>query len=180
VAAGSIARKFLTEKHGTEFNAWLDLDEKVIEAASKNGDSVGGIVNLNIKSPPKNLGEPVFDRTEALLAMAMMSIPATRGFEIGKGFEAAKMNGSEHNKFADGTYGGITSGNDIFCRIAFKPTPSISQLQKAKNKNGEIGEISIKGRHDPCVALRAPVIVESMAALVLMDLLMQDMAIFRG
>jgi len=179
VAAGSIARKILNEKCKTEFNAWLDLDEKEIEAARKNGDSIGGVINLNIKKPPKNLGEPIFDRTEALLAMAMMSIPATRGFEIGKGFEAAKMNGSEHNKFADGTYGGITSGEDIFCRIAFKPTPSILQSQKAKNKNGEVGEISVKGRHDPCVALRAPVIVESMAALVLMDLWLQDKAIFR-
>jgi len=179
VAAGSIARKILNEKCKTEFNAWLDLDEKVIEAARKNGDSIGGVVNLNIKKPPKNLGEPVFDRTEALLAMAMMSIPATRGFEIGKGFEAANMLGSEHNKFADGTYGGITSGENIFCKIAFKPTPSISKMQMAKNKNGQTGEISIKGRHDPCVALRAPVIVESMAALVLMDLWLQDKAIFR-
>jgi chorismate synthase len=173
VAAGSIARKFLDEKYKTEFNAWVSFPSEIqsaIEAARKNGDSIGGIVSLQIKKPPKNLGEPVFDRAEALLAMAMMSIPATRGFEIGKGFEAAKMNGSEHNKFADGTYGGITSGEDIFCKIAFKPTPSISQMQKAKNKNGETGEISIKGRHDPCVALRAPVIVESMAALVLMDL----------
>lgn len=182
VAAGSIARKILNEKCRTEFNAWMSEPadiESAIEAARKNGDSIGGIVSLQIKNPPKNLGEPVFDRTEALLAMAMMSIPATRGFEIGKGFEAARMNGSEHNKFADGTYGGITSGEDIFCRIAFKPTPSISQLQNAKNKNGEIGEISIKGRHDPCVALRTPVIVESMAALVLMDLWMQNKAIFR-
>jgi chorismate synthase len=173
VAAGSIARKFLNEKCGTEFTAWLNLDENAIETARKNEDSIGGIVNLTIKNPPKNLGEPVFDRTEALLAMAMLSIPATRGFEIGKGFEAAKMVGSEHNKFADGTYGGITSGEDILCRVAFKPTPSISQTQKAKNKNGQIGEISIKGRHDPCVAVRAPVIVESMAALVLMDLWLQ-------
>jgi chorismate synthase len=182
VAAGSIARKILNEKCGTEFNAWVSEPaeiESAIETARKNGDSIGGIVSLQIKNPPKNLGEPVFDRAEALLAMAMMSIPAARGFEIGKGFEAAKMTGSQHNKFADGTYGGITSGEDIFCRIAFKPTPSISQLQKARNKNGEIGEISIKGRHDPCVALRAPVIAESMAALVLMDLWMQDKAIFR-
>jgi chorismate synthase len=180
VAAGSIARKFLKEKCSTEFTAWLSYPteiESAIETARKNGDSIGGIVSLQIKNPPKNLGEPVFDRTEALLAMAMMSIPATKGFEIGEGFNAAKFSGSEHNKLgenhAGGVYGGITSGEDIFCRIAFKPTPSISQTQKAKNKNGEIGEISIKGRHDPCVALRAPVIVESMAALVLMDLWLQ-------
>jgi len=188
VAAGSIARKFLNEKYGTEFTAWVShvgaspcgcppIETEItteIETARKNNDSIGGIVNLQIKNPPKNLGEPVFDRTEALLAMAMMSIPATKGFEIGEGFNAAKMPGSEHNKLgenhAGGVYGGITSGEDIVCRVAFKPTPSISQTQKAKNKNGEIGEISIKGRHDPCVALRAPVIVESMAALVLMDL----------
>jgi len=190
VAAGSIARKFLKEKCGTEFTAWvstvgaspcgcpkseLSVEMKnEIETARKNGDSIGAVINLTIKKPPKNLGEPVFDRTEALLAMAMMSIPATKGFEIGEGFNAAKMFGSEHNKLgknhAGGVYGGITSGEDIVCRVAFKPTPSISQPQKAKNKNGEIGEISIKGRHDPCVAVRAPVIVESMAALVLMDL----------
>jgi chorismate synthase len=175
VAAGSIARKFLKEKCGTEFTADVCGEiQTEIENARKNGDSIGGVINLTIKNPPKNLGEPVFDRTEALLAMAMMSIPATKGFEIGEGFNAAKMRGSEHNKLgenhAGGVYGGITSGEDIVCRVAFKPTPSISQPQKAKNKNGEIGEISIKGRHDPCVAVRAPVIVESMAALVLMDL----------
>ena len=195
VAAGSIARKFLNEKCGTEFAAWVSIVgaspcgcpiselsaemENEIENARKNNDSIGAVINLTIKKPPKNLGEPVFDRTEALLAMAMMSIPATKGFEIGEGFNAAKMLGSEHNKLgenhAGGTYGGITSGEDIFCRIAFKPTPSISQVQKAKNKNGEIGEISIKGRHDPCVALRAPVIVESMAALVLMDLWLRNL-----
>jgi len=181
VAAGSIARKFLNEKCGTEFTAYVSEPaeiESAIETARKNNDSIGGIVSLRIKKPPKNLGEPVFDRTEALLAMAMMSIPATKGFEIGEGFNAANLLGSEHNKLgknhAGGVYGGITSGEDIFCRIAFKPTPSISQTQKAKNKNGEIGEISIKGRHDPCVALRAPVIVESMAALVLMDLWLQN------
>jgi len=176
VAAGSIARKFLNEKHGTEFLAHLDGNiEADIENARKNGDSIGGIICLQIKNPPKNLGEPVFDRTEALLAMAMLSIPATKGFEIGEGFNSAKMLGSEHNKLAAGTYGGITNGEDIFCKIAFKPTPSISLPQKAKNKNGEIGEISIKGRHDPCVAVRAPVIVESMAALVLMDLWLRNL-----
>jgi chorismate synthase len=195
VAAGSIARKFLNEKCKTEFTAWVSIVgaspcgcptselsaemENEIETVRKNSDSIGAVINLTIKNPPKNLGEPVFDRTEALLAMAMMSIPATKGFEIGEGFNAAKMLGSEHNKLgenhAGGTYGGITSGEDIFCRIAFKPTPSISQVQKAKNKNGEIGEISIKGRHDPCVALRAPVIVESMAALVFMDLWLRNL-----
>lgn len=176
VAAGSIARKFLNEKCGTEFNAWLDGNiESEIENARKNGDSIGGIICLQIKNPPKNLGEPIFDRTEALLAMAMMSIPATKGFEIGEGFNSAKMKGSEHNKLSVGTYGGITNGEDIFCKIAFKPTPSISLPQKAKNKNGEIGEISIKGRHDPCVAVRAPVITESMAALVLMDLWLRNL-----
>jgi len=176
VAAGSIARKFLNEKCGTEFKAWMDGNiESEIENARKNGDSIGGIICLQIKNPPKNLGEPIFDRTEALLAMAMMSIPATKGFEIGEGFNSAKMKGSEHNKLAVGTYGGITNGEDIFCKIAFKPTPSISLPQKAKNKNGETGEISIKGRHDPCVAVRAPVIAESMAALVLMDLWLRNL-----
>ncbi|MCL2282105.1 MAG: chorismate synthase [Fibromonadales bacterium] len=177
VAAGSIARKFLSEKCGTRFTAWLDEGiEGEIEKARKDGDSIGAVVCLRIENPPKNLGEPVFDRTEALLAMAMMSIPATKGFEIGEGFNSAKMRGSEHNKLAVGTYGGITNGEDIFCKIAFKPTPSISLPQKAKNKNGETGEITIKGRHDPCVAVRAPVIAESMAALVLMDLWLQSIS----
>lgn len=161
-----------------------------IEAAKMNKDSVGGVVTLLIKNVPACLGEPVFDRVESLLAQAMLSIPACKGFEIGMGFEAAKMHGSEHNdeiyvengKFhtrtnrAGGTLGGITNGEDIICRMAFKPTATIGMEQNTASRTKENGTLSAKGRHDPCVAVRAPVIVESMAALVLADLFLQERA----
>lgn len=161
-----------------------------IEAAKANKDSVGGIVTLLIKNVPACLGEPVFDRVESLLAQAMLSIPACKGFEIGMGFEAAKMHGSEHNdeiyvengKFrtrtnrAGGTLGGISNGEDIICRMAFKPTATIGQEQNTASRTMENGTLAARGRHDPCVAVRAPVIVESMAALVLADLFLQERA----
>lgn len=161
-----------------------------IEAAKMNKDSVGGVVTLLIKNVPACLGEPVFDRVESLLAQAMLSIPACKGFEIGMGFEAAKMHGSEHNdeiyvengKFhtrtnrAGGTLGGITNGEDIICRMAFKPTATIGMEQNTASRTKENGTLAAKGRHDPCVAVRAPVIVESMAALVLADLFLQERA----
>ncbi len=164
--------------------------EKEIADAKMNKDSVGGIVTLLIKNVPACLGEPAFDRTEALLAQAMLSIPATKGFEIGSGFSAAKMRGSEHNdipvyqngkfstktNFAGGTLGGITNGENILCRIAFKPTATIAKEQPTVNKLGESGVLAARGRHDPCVAVRAPVIVESMAALVLADLYLRNRA----
>jgi chorismate synthase len=126
----------------------------------------------------------VFDRLDALLAQAMLSIPACKGFEIGSGFKAARMHGIEHNdeiffdgnryrtrtNNAGGSLGGISNGENIVCRMAFKPTATISQEQKTAGRGGENGSLAAKGRHDPCVAVRAPVIVESMAALVLADL----------
>ena len=145
-------------------------------------------MKLIVRNVPAALGEPVFDRLDALLAQAMLSIPACKGFEIGSGFAGARMHGSEHNdeiyfedgKFrtrtnnAGGSVGGISNGADIECRLAFKPTATISQSQKTASRNGENGELAAKGRHDPCVAVRAPVIVESMAALVLADLYLQQ------
>ncbi|MCQ2121324.1 MAG: chorismate synthase [Fibrobacter sp.] len=161
--------------------------EAAILDAKKNADSIGGVVSLLVKNVPAGLGEPVFDRLDALLAQAMLSIPASKGFEIGSGFAAARMKGSEHNDeiFFDGAFhtrtnnaggsvGGISNGENIFCRIAFKPTATIAQSQKTASRDGENGELLAKGRHDPCVAVRAPVIVESMAALVLADLYLQQ------
>ncbi|SHG80287.1 chorismate synthase [Fibrobacter sp. UWCM] len=162
--------------------------EQEILAAKKDGDSVGGTVKLLVKNVPAALGEPVFDRLDALLAQAMLSIPACKGFEIGSGFAGTRMRGREHNDeiyFEDGKFrtrtnnaggcvGGISNGADIECRLAFKPTATISQSQKTASRDGENGELAAKGRHDPCVAVRAPVIVESMAALVLADLYLQQ------
>src|SRR5574344_1089450 len=164
--------------------------QNLILDARRAKDSVGGTVTFLVRRPPESLGEPVFDRTEALLAMAMLSIPATKGFEIGSGFAGTRLHGSAHNdtivaedgKFrtltnnAGGTYGGITTGADILCRVAFKPTATIGQVQKTASRDGENGTLEMKGRHDPCVALRAPVIVESMAALVLVDLFLEQRA----
>lgn len=163
--------------------------EQEILAAKKDGDSVGGTVKLLVRNVPAALGEPVFDRLDALLAQAMLSIPACKGFEIGSGFAGARMHGSEHNdvifcedgKFhtrtnnAGGCVGGISNGENILCRMAFKPTATISQTQNTASRDGENGELAAKGRHDPCVAVRAPVIVESMAALVLADLYLQQL-----
>ena len=162
--------------------------EAAILDAKSNGDSIGGTVSLLVKNPPVALGEPVFDRLDALLAQAMLSIPACKGFEIGSGFAAARMHGSEHNdeiyfdgntyrtrtNNAGGSLGGISNGEPIYCRMAFKPTATISQSQKTAGRGHENGELAAKGRHDPCVAVRAPVIVESMAALVLADLYLQQ------
>ena len=163
------------------------MEAEVLDA-KKDGDSIGGTVRLLVKNAPAALGEPVFERLDALLAQAMLSIPACKGFEMGAGFAATRMRGSEHNdeiyaeagRFrtrtnnAGGCVGGISNGEDILCRLAFKPTATISQVQKTAGRNGENGELAAKGRHDPCVAVRAPVIVESMAALVLADLFLQQ------
>ncbi len=163
------------------------MEATILEAKS-NGDSVGGTVSLYIKNVPVALGEPVFDRLDALLAQAMLSIPACKGFEIGSGFAAARMRGSIHNdkiyakdntyhtctNNAGGSLGGISNGEPIYCRMAFKPTATISKPQDTAGRGYENGELAAKGRHDPCVAVRAPVIVESMAALVLADLYLQQ------
>ncbi|MCQ2054415.1 MAG: chorismate synthase [Fibrobacter sp.] len=162
--------------------------EAEVLAAKESMDSVGGTVRLLVKNVPATLGEPVFDRLDALLAQAMLSIPACKGFEVGTGFAAARMHGSEHNdeiycdngtfhtrtNNAGGIVGGISNGENILCRMAFKPTATISQSQKTASRTGENGELAAKGRHDPCVAVRAPVIVECMAALVLADLYLQQ------
>jgi chorismate synthase len=160
--------------------------EKMIErikAARAEGDSVGGIIECRIRGVPVGLGEPVFDRLEADLAKAMLSLPATKGFEIGSGFAGAALRGSEHNDAFEsrggsirtvtnrsgGTQGGISNGEEIVFRVAFKPTATILQPQKTVDTQGNSTELMGRGRHDPCVVPRAVPIVEAMAALVLVD-----------
>lgn len=155
----------------------------LIEAIKEKGDSVGGVISCVIKNCPVGLGEPVFDRLNADLGKAMLSINAVKGFEIGEGFAAASMLGSQHNdvfevveknvhtktNHSGGTQGGISNGMDIYFRVAFKPVATISQEQQTIDKEGNRVTLSAKGRHDPCVVPRAVPIVEAMAALVLAD-----------
>lgn len=154
-----------------------------IKAVRSEGDSVGGVIECRVRGVPVGLGEPVFDRLEADLAKAMLSLPATKGFEIGSGFAGARMRGSEHNDVFEtrdgrvrtatnrsgGTQGGISNGEEIVFRVAFKPTATILQLQKTVDLKGTETELMGRGRHDPCVVPRAVPIVEAMAALVLID-----------
>eukprot|EP00397_Hematodinium_sp_SG-2012_P042894 GEMP01047547.1.p1 GENE.GEMP01047547.1~~GEMP01047547.1.p1 ORF type:complete len:400 (+),score=95.34 GEMP01047547.1:146-1345(+) len=154
-------------------------------------DSVGGVCTCVVTNPPVGLGEPVFDKTEALLAQAMMSLPATKGFEMGDGFAGTSLNGSTHNDLfcdesngllrvatnhAGGTLGGITTGAPIVFRVAVKPVSSIGIQQKTVTYEGEPHTLAVKGRHDPCVLPRTPPLVEGMAALVLADLCLRQRA----
>lgn len=161
--------------------------EAYVEELIREQDSCGGIVECRIKGLPVGVGEPVFDKLDACLAKAVMSIGAVKGIEIGDGFAAARSRGSENNdafyKGADGAVckktnhsggilGGISDGDDIILRAAFKPTPSIARHQQTVNRAGEDVEIEVKGRHDPVVVPRAVVVVEAMAALTVADLLL--------
>jgi chorismate synthase len=162
--------------------------EDLIKEVKTEGDSVGGIVEVIAQGVPAGLGEPVFDKLDAELAKALMSIGAVKGVEIGAGFEAARMKGSEMNdefiikegrirtktNNAGGILGGISTGEPIICRIAVKPTPSISKPQRSVDmeKMQEV-EIKIKGRHDPCICPRIVPVAEAMVALVLVDYLMR-------
>ena len=207
VAAGAVARKWLKLK-GVEILAWThaaagiectafsaDEIEKNpmracdpeaanrmadrVKALMEAGDSAGGIVQCRVSGMPAGLGNPVFDKLEAELAKAVLSIGAVRGFEIGAGFAAANMKGSEHNDHMDsegfltnnsgGVIGGISTGEDIVFRAAVKPTSSISRPQTTRNTAGETVEIRTEGRHDPVICPRLVPVVEAMAALVLMD-----------
>lgn len=155
----------------------------LIEEAQSEGDSLGGVILCRIHNVPIGLGEPVFDRLEADLAKAMLSIPASKGFEVGSGFAGTQMKGSEHNDIfytkdnnprtltnhSGGIQGGISNGEEIYFRVAFKPTSTILKTQKTLDIHGNQTEITVQGRHDPCVLPRAVPIVESMAALVLVD-----------
>ncbi len=156
----------------------------LIEKVRDEGDSVGGVVRGIIKNVPVGLGEPVFDKLPADLSKAMMSINATKGFEFGSGFEGVKKKGSEHNdefevdekgnvktktNNAGGTLGGISDGQPIYFRVAFKPVSTIKKKQKTINRNNQNVELEASGRHDPCVLPRAVPIVDAMAALTVMD-----------
>ena len=158
--------------------------ENYLKNIRKNGSSTGAIIQINVSGVPVGLGEPVFDKVEALLAKAIMSIPAVKGFEIGSGFKSAELSGEENadeistlkNKISfksnnsGGSLGGITSGQDIVIKFAVKPTSSILTKKKTINIDGENTDISTKGRHDPCVGIRAVPIGEAMVAIVLADL----------
>jgi chorismate synthase len=162
-----------------------------IEKARADGDSLGGTIACVARGVPAGLGEPVFDKLEADLAKAMLSLPASKGFEIGSGFGGTRMRGSEHNdafqmregtvhtttNHSGGVQGGISNGENIFFRVAFKPTSTIAREQKTVTAAGEEVALAARGRHDPCVLPRAVPIVEAMAALVLCDHALRQRAI---
>lgn len=156
---------------------------KFVESVRDEGDSIGGVIKGVIKNVPAGLGEPVFDKLSADLGKAMLSINAVKGFEVGSGFEGTKLKGSKHNDFfymregkirtktnyAGGIVGGISNGENIYFRVAFKPVSTIKKEQQTVNKNKEDVTLKAAGRHDPCVLPRAVPIVDAMAALVIMD-----------
>ncbi len=187
VAAGVVASKMLA---GISINAKLteaggqaDIKNAVTGAIESN-DSIGGIVECRVSGVPAGLGEPFFDSVEAVIAHLAFSIPAVKGIEFGSGFAAARMKGSEHNdpildhegttlsNHSGGINGGITNGNELVYRVAIKPTSSTAQPQQTLNlESGKVEELRIAGRHDACIALRVPVVLESITAIVLADLL---------
>jgi len=162
--------------------------EKTILSCKDEGDSMGGIIACVCRGVPPGLGEPVFEKLEAKLAQAMLSIPATKGFEIGSGFAGTRMRGSQHNdpfilkgdrlgtrtNFSGGVQGGISNGEPILFRVAFKPVATIGKPQETVDFEGNPVTLEAKGRHDPCVLPRAVPIVESMAALVLADMALRQ------
>jgi chorismate synthase len=194
VAAGVIAKKLLSAMSTpihvratiTEIGG-EDDPEKGLQRAIDAKDSVGGIVECRVEGLPPGLGEPFFDSAESVLSHAAFAIPAVRGVEFGTGFAAARMFGTEHNdaientagktrtNHAGGVVGGITNGNELVFRIAIKPTSSTPKEQQTLNlETGAIEPFSVKGRHDLCIALRVPVVLEAVTAIVLADLLMLE------
>ena len=154
--------------------------ENLIKAVKKEGDTIGGTITCVVQHMPAGIGEPVFDRLEAELAKAMLSINATKGFEIGSGFKGTEKRGSEHNdlfnadgttatNFSGGIQGGISNGMDIYFKVAFKPVATLMQTQTMLSTTGTLEEVQARGRHDACVVPRAVPIVEAMTALVLAD-----------
>ncbi len=212
VAAGALARKILA-KEGVDILAWtgrvggiacesFDRDEiernslracdakaaskmlDLVEKVREEEDSLGGVVECRIKGVPAGLGEPVFDKLDAELAKAMLSLGAVKGIEFGAGFAACNMKGSEHNDWMDargfktnnagGILGGISNGNEIVFRIAVKPTSSIAHPQKTVAMDGREVEIRTEGRHDVCICPRIVPVVEAMSAIVLLDMLLRQ------
>ena len=215
VAAGAIAKKFMLAEYGIKIQGYLSqlgpikIDsvdfseiennaffcpdaskvaamEEFMAALSKEGNSIGARISVQASNVPAGLGEPIFDRLDADIAKALMSINAVKGVEIGAGFDSVSQKGTEHrdeitpNGFlgnnAGGVLGGISSGQDILASIALKPTSSIRIPGKSINIKGEADEVVTTGRHDPCVGIRATPIAEAMLALVLMDHLLRDRA----
>jgi chorismate synthase len=192
VAAGVIAKKLLAKTnaikvHSTilEIGGETDLD-KGLQVAIDAKDSIGGIVDCTASNLPIGLGEHFFDSVESMLSHAVFSIPAVRGIEFGTGFAAAKMFGVNHNdaildasgktstNHAGGIVGGITNGNDLYFKIAIKPTASTPKEQQSWNWESNIVEpFSVKGRHDLCIALRVPVVLEAVTSMVLVDLMLR-------
>jgi chorismate synthase len=224
VAAGAVA-KALLEKRGTIVRGYsleiagvrartIDYDfieknslrapdpgvykrmERRVLVAKQQGDSVGGIVEVVVENPPPGLGEPVFDKLEADLAKSLLSIGAIRGFEVGNGFAAARLRGSENNDAiyaekktgrirtrtnrAGGIAGGISNGEPIIVRIAVKPPSSIKKEQETTTLNGKPAKISVEGRHDPCICPRVVPVAEAMVALTLLEHLFRQQLVKRG
>ena len=182
VVAGAIAKQILKGQGIGIVSEITSMGDA--EQARKEGDTVGSIVECRIIGVPAGLGEPMFGKFSAELAHAMFSLPAVKGFEVGDGFALAQMKGSEANdafinkngkittltNHSGGIQGGITNGQDVVFRVAFKPIPSIAQPQQTVNRAGEPCEIAIEGRHDVCALPRAVVLVEALAALVTVDM----------
>ena len=193
VAAGVIAKKLLNnikvEATILEIGGEADT-EKGLQKAIDAKDTIGGIVDCKVNGLPAGLGEPFFASAESAISHAVFAIPAVRGIEFGTGFAAARMYGSEHNdaienmegktttNHAGGVVGGITNGNEIVFRIAIKPTSSTPKVQQTINvETGMIEDFSVKGRHDLCIALRVPVVLEAVTAFVLADLMLLEQRI---
>lgn len=162
--------------------------QELIESIKKNGDTIGGSVRCIIENCPIGLGEPIFDKLHAELGKAMLSINAVKGFEIGSGFNCIEMKGSEHNdefleggltktNYSGGIQGGISNGMPIDFRVAFKPVATIISEQNSIDSEGNTVKVAGKGRHDPCVVPRAVPIVESMTAIILLDMLLRQQAV---
>ena len=191
VAAGVVAKKVL---NGLTVSATLveaggnsDIESAVQEAIEKQ-DSIGGIIECRVHGVPIGLGEPFFNSAESVIAHALFSVPAVKGVEFGSGFAAARMTGSEHNDAiidengttstnnAGGINGGITNGNELHFRVAIKPTSSTPKEQQTwNNKTQSVASFTAKGRHDLCIALRAPVVIEAATAIALADLLLASL-----
>ena len=213
VAAGAVARKYLREIEGIVVQGYLermgsihveaidweeinrnlffcpdagkiDALEALIDETRRAGDSIGAAVRVVARGVPPGIGEPVFDKLDAAIASAMMSINAVKGVEIGSGFASVEQRGSEHRdeitptgfttNHAGGMLGGISTGQEIDVRIALKPTSSIPTAAKTINRDGEVQEVRTTGRHDPCVGIRAVPIAEAMLLLVLMDFVLRQ------
>ena len=189
VAAGVVAKKILQDATMLDDTPFSGVEAQIVEMgdmdeAISEGDSVGAVVECTVPDVDPGYGEPFWDSVESLIAHAIFAIPGVRAIEFGDGFDAARMRGSEHNdpigpdgrplkNGAGGVNGGITNGAPIVFRVAFKPTSSIRKAQQTFNfATGEMDTLQVPGRHDVCFALRAPVVVEAMTAIVLADLVL--------